>query len=730
MGRYDDDDSEYVVYGNMSSAVNGKSAYEKLKEFKKIFTDKYAKSDVSLDEKTTTEIEQLAELLNKISEKKELTSDDKKLMVGYGAPEILLKEDVTYNDIKELPEFEGLSECIGTMSGSRIYDLNGETPEQVKETDIAFFSVHKQIASEFYKSMEDFSKQDNDKSLYLRLTMMTKYHQFGYGFCRYENPQRRLNYMKTYLAVYENSSVSNFLGHSSTDKIFYRHLSDLVTGISPADAKDILQKGALEEINILWSDNSTRIGNQQELLPYLMEIIKDDKADGNLREDLITVMAHWIEENHYSGRSRKNCGKGYMQAGWSDVPYTEQEKLFYDYIDNTLLQRADLAVKNGDLELLVKISDGIEMRIDEMNPQTKKLTDNQILFYEKYILELVKNQKFEVPAPYLEVASEWCLNLAIEYIKYSHKRYNYNDYFEKHQISLYDASDFATLIRGGIVVDSKGEHYINYMDKLPSALNEGFWINTTKSKIKTYNEVCIDIYNACTPPLDDEKKSKIREVGESLLQKLTKEYPLEEKEIDKLDNKSLLVLTYTGDVKGREIKIESGKNKIDQKLLQAGLLKLSTRTQVDRSPVSKYCDINEIWVDEGFFGCKTNLLDAKLRRGAVNDVIDLINRGANVSVKVERSNRDNQKFPISPFDRYISGILYRGKWHVIEQLGEDMQKIAREVNLDKLFAVNKIFGSLSYKTRNDERVRYIEKQVNQIISERNPKLLGKDGKSR
>ncbi len=732
MGRYDDDDSEYVAYGNMSSAGSAEDDDKKLRSFMKLFADEYAKSELSIDSRTTSELEELANLLNKIAQNEEISADDKKFMIECGASETLLKPDVVYEDIKDLPEFKGLSDVVGTTEGWRSWEIGDKTPEQVKEEDIAFFSAHKQIVSEFYKAMEKLAKQDKDNSLYLRLTMMTKYHKFGNGFSRYEDPQHRVYFMKTYLSVYENSSVRSFLGHYSTDKDneHYHYLSDLVAGISPADAKDILQKGALEEINTKWSDNSTRIGNKQELLPYLMEVVKDDNCDCNLREDLISVMSHWIEENHYSGRSRKNCSMSYMQGGKSDVQYTEQEKLFYDYVDNTLLQRADLAVKNGDLKLLAKISTGILMRMDSMNPYTKELTDNQIEFYEKYAKILIKDRENIIPEAYLEYASEDNLKLVINGIKYNRKQYEYADYFDKHQISLYDASDFAMLIKGAIRIDSSGEHYTSYMDKLPAALNEGFWINSAETKVETYKKVCEDIYDACLPPLDDEKKSKIREVGEKLLNKLKEEHPLEEADIDKFDNKTLLVLTYTGDVKGREIKIKNVDNKIDQKLLQAGLLKVSAQTQVANSPVSKYCDVNEIWVDKDFYDCKTNLLDAKLRRNAIKDVIDLINRGANVSAKVERSNRGNQKFPITPFDRYISGILYRGKSNVIAQLGEDMQRIAKEVNSDKLFVMNKIFGSLSFRTRQDERVKNIEKQVNQIVSKRTMTVLDNSGKGK
>lgn len=334
-------------------------------------------------------------------------------------------------------------------------------------------------------------------------------------------------------------------------------------------------------------------------------------------------------------------------------------------------------------------------------------------------------QQYKSQLARMSVASEEKQKEWINRIRYEDKRWHFEEYLTKKGISTHDATDFALFIQG----KWNGREYMTpQTDKLPEVIKEGFWINTTERKLETYKKVCEEIYNAHKPPLEDEKKTKIREVGLELLKKLKREHPLREVDAEKLDNKTLLVLTYTGYVKDKNINVENSDNKIDEVLLQTGLLKLSAKSQVSCSPVSPYCDINEIWVDKELYGCKTNLLDRKLQRGAIKDVIDLINRGANVSAKVERANRDNQKFPISPFDRYISGILYRGKANVIQKLGEDMQRIAEEINQDKLFVMNKIFNSLSYKTRNDTNVKDIEKQVNQIISRRNPNIFGKNGK--
>jgi hypothetical protein len=42
--------------------------------------------------------------------------------------------------------------------------------------------------------------------------------------------------------------------------------------------------------------------------------------------------------------------------------------------------------------------------------------------------------------------------------------------------------------------------------------------------------------------------------------------------------------------------------------------------------------------------------------------------------------------------------------------------------------MNRIFRSLSYKTRNDARVQEIEKKVGQIVFERTPNSRGGNGK--
>ena len=151
MGRYDDDDSEYVAYGNMGSGTNSESKFEKLKKFQKLFINQYANSDVSIDIQSTSEIEKLAEILYKISQKEELSTNDKKFIVKYVAKESLLKADVTYNDIKDLPEFEGLSECIGTRD-NRYYPEKND--EQLKELDMSSFSAHNKIIDCFYKNMK------------------------------------------------------------------------------------------------------------------------------------------------------------------------------------------------------------------------------------------------------------------------------------------------------------------------------------------------------------------------------------------------------------------------------------------------------------------------------------------------------------------------------------------------------------------------------------------------
>lgn len=688
MGRYDDDDSEYVAYGNMSGGYVKQEI--QVRQFEEKYVPEFSIAEDILENMSTDEIENLASLLNKIKQQ-DFTEDDKQKMVSLGAPDVLAKPDI-------LEDF-----------------TDGFYVEKNK------FSLHVLVAQKFYEKMMLVACQDNTKSLYFRLLMMTKYKRCqNLDPMQYSDKARRLMFMKTYAKTFPEERILYCLFGKRGD-LYTRYsqhdVNMALEGIKPEEFCEILSNPYNDlEITNLYEYSEASVEDADKFIPYVVEVLKNPSFPIGLKERYISSVTKWIFTNE---------GKAEIK----------NKDYFFAVCDELLPQRARQLEASTDNERVwyARAVESKEWYIDKCIGRivnrinkTDKVTENQKSFLDQYLKNYFKNDNWNnfgydtrLAPKYLEIASEENRIFYLERLRcsdYESRREPYKEQFLKSGVSMCGALDFCS--------------YINEPDELEKCIREGFFIRTSEGKVANYINLCHSIYDACTEPLDDEKKSKIREVGEGLLQKLTKEYPLEEKEIDKLDNKSLLVLTYTGDVKGREIKIESGKNKIDQKLLQAGLLKLSARTQVDRSPVSKYCDINEIWVDEGFFGCKTNLLDAKLRRGAINDVIDLINRGANVSVKVERSNRDNQKFPISPFDRYISGILYRGKWHVIEQLGEDMQKIAREVNLDKLFAVNKIFGSLSYKTRNDERVRYIEKQVNQIISERNPKLLGKDGKSR
>ena len=121
---------------------------------------------------------------------------------------------------------------------------------------------------------------------------------------------------------------------------------------------------------------------------------------------------------------------------------------------------------------------------------------------------------------------------------------------------------------------------------------------------------------------------------------------------------------------------------------------------------------------------KTNLLDHNLQSDNIRNVIELINRGVDVSIQVERINKQGRKFPISPFERYISFILYRNKDKELKSLESKMKQIAEEINSDKFPVINKIFNSLSPKTRNDSRIKDIEKIINQIVNRRSPNILG------
>lgn len=748
MGRYDDDDSEYVAYGNVSG---GLTRYDKEKEQKRLFEEKYASlfsvSDRILDDMSTDDIEDLSSLLSELS-KGDITQETKQKMVKFGASEALLKDDIK----------QDFTDGAYVEKGA--------------------FSLHSTIIEKFRESMENIAKQDNNKSLYLRLTMMTKYHQFGEPYEKvYEDPKRRLYFMKTYLSTHPQANISSFRigGYNPSQRAVYDGtLLDVLEGIAPKDAVDFFINIKPEKISSKEGADLHYFGNSTDkAIPYITAVVADARITPLQREHYIAFMAGRIQKQHYSGVQHRrevpdaalindkisdHYGWTYY---WNNTPYTEAELQFYEDIDRSLPERAKTAYEIGDLETLQLIAAGISYRQDPRNPKTAEFTPNQSEFFDKYLPQLdneniplsyvktLSGEKFELwidkqienPRSGMfssEVWQEYKSQLArmneapeekqqewINKIRYEDKRLYFEEYLTRKGISLYDATEFARFIRG----KWNGHGYDEpQTDKLPEIIKEGFWISSTEDKIKAYKKICGEIYAAHNPPADDAKNAKIREVGSELLKKLKREHPLREVDLAQLDNKTLLVLTFIGDVKDKKISIENSDNKIDEALLQSGKLKISARSQVARSPVSPYCDINETWVDLELYGCKTNLLDRKLQRDAIRDVIDLINRGADVSVKVERANRDNQKFSISPFDRYISGILYRGKSNAIAKLGEDMQKIAREVNPDKLFVMNRIFRSLSYKIRNDARVQEMERKVNQIVFERNLNSRGGNGK--
>lgn len=90
MGRYDDDDSEYVAYGNVTG---GWTRYDEEQKQKRLFEEKYASllsvSDKILDDMTTDDVEDLASLLSELS-KGDVTPKIKQKMVKHGASEALL----------------------------------------------------------------------------------------------------------------------------------------------------------------------------------------------------------------------------------------------------------------------------------------------------------------------------------------------------------------------------------------------------------------------------------------------------------------------------------------------------------------------------------------------------------------------------------------------------------------------------------------------------------------
>ena len=103
-------------------------------------------------------------------------------------------------------------------------------------------------------------------------------------------------------------------------------------------------------------------------------------------------------------------------------------------------------------------------------------------------------------------------------------------------------------------------------------------------------------------------------------------------------------------------------------------------------------------------------------------VVKLLNYGASVFTNVERySRKQDRNFPIKPFARFIDHLTYLNKPNRIKEI---MTHIAEGLDTNKEKVIDNIFASLPYKTKNNEALKDLQKQMHETFrKKRQGKIL-------
>lgn len=672
MGRYDDDDSEYVVYGNMSSYFVSDTKYRNL------FDEKYVpKIDIDLEKLSVKDIKIL------VDDYMNIRPNNIQILSKYGISQEDIEKNITWDDICDTPEF---SEYKGYVSGD------------YKDC----FSSRHQIFSKFVKKVQEISKQDTDKSLYLRLLLLTNENHIDKDIAKkiYKDPHRRLMFVKGYLQLGADKKLQDLL---SSFEGCYISLEQILQDTKPEEARGILLRPEAPDcIKYYYGERKEYWGYDLTMLPYLEPIIKDSSVDNDLRLRYMGDMLEGIEYKH----SRKN-----------NYEYSAEEFKFYNDFDELLPKLSAEIAASGNDEQLADLGYIISTNLNENNPHMDHLSSNMVKFFEQHtpsiVNALLSHRYIEIdnyiPNEYLDIASPKNTQAIIELIKAKKVRYKYGDFLKKHNVAMYDALGFK---------------YAKTDEEERAILNEGIYIKTTENKIDAYNFLgndlcCYKKDEAYDNPQDIAKRDHQMSIALNLFKKLNQEHPLNPEDMEKLSNKTYMALLYTGVLKNGSAKYDGDiKNSIVQEsLIKAGKIKVTARSQAYASHISEYCDVNETWQDSDT-NLKTNLLECKLQDNDANGVTQLLNRGFNVFSKVERKNREDKIFPITPFEKYASGLLFWNKGRNIYKLEDLMREVAENIKPQKLFTIKKMFDSLTPKTHNNPAIQKIEQQVNQIVTER------------
>lgn len=138
-----------------------------------------------------------------------------------------------------------------------------------------------------------------------------------------------------------------------------------------------------------------------------------------------------------------------------------------------------------------------------------------------------------------------------------------------------------------------------------------------------------------------------------------------------------------------------------KKLSEKGIIKARAEAYKEKE-IDFLCPVNQYFTTDSH-KTKTNLLDYSLQIDDAEKIAQLLNRNADVNMNVERYSKKQEKnLPIKPFERYVDNKIFLKK---TRKMRETMLRVAEKLNNDKEAVIDKLFQTLSYKTRENSDVK-------------------------
>lgn len=150
-----------------------------------------------------------------------------------------------------------------------------------------------------------------------------------------------------------------------------------------------------------------------------------------------------------------------------------------------------------------------------------------------------------------------------------------------------------------------------------------------------------------------------------------------------------------------------------KKLAEKGIIKARAEDYLDKK-IDFLCPVNQSFTLDSNKS-KTNLLDCCLQRDDAEKIAQLLNKNADVSINVERySKKQERNLPIKPFERYVDNKVFLGK---IRKMRTTMLEVAENLDKDKETVIDKLFQTLSYKTRENSEVKSLQQEMHTAFRE-------------